>query len=49
MRFGGTLQSGSAGGTGIALYNGALYAEVNDQIERYPLREGEIVPSQPRK
>jgi glucose/arabinose dehydrogenase/mono/diheme cytochrome c family protein len=46
-RFGGTLRSGSAGGTGIALYNGALYAEVNGRIERYPLRDGEIVPSGP--
>ncbi len=46
-RFGGTIQGGSAGGTGIALYNGALYAEVNDRIERYALKGGEIVPSAP--
>lgn len=46
VRFGGTVESGSAGGTGIALYKGALYAEVNDRIERYGFRDGEIVPSQ---
>jgi glucose/arabinose dehydrogenase/mono/diheme cytochrome c family protein len=39
-RFGGTVQTGSAGGTGIALYNGALYAEMNDRILRYPLPAG---------
>src|SRR2546425_6446198 len=32
MRFGETRQEGSAGGTGIALYNGGLFAEVNDRI-----------------
>jgi glucose/arabinose dehydrogenase len=46
-RFGGTLKSGSAGGTGIALYNGALYAEVNDRIERYSLHPGSAVPTGP--
>src|ERR1700720_4836922 len=30
VRFGETREQGSAGGTGIALYKGALYAEVND-------------------
>src|ERR1700738_4905728 len=29
-RFGDSAAEGSHGGTGIALYNGALYAEVND-------------------
>ncbi len=47
VRFGGTAKSGSAGGTGVALYNGALYAEMNDRIERYTLKDGETVPSQP--
>jgi glucose/arabinose dehydrogenase len=34
VRFGETREQGSAGGTGIALYKGALYAEVNDRIVR---------------
>lgn len=47
QRFGGTVKTGSAGGTGIALYKGALYAEVNDRIERYALSPGSAVPSGP--
>jgi glucose/arabinose dehydrogenase/mono/diheme cytochrome c family protein len=43
-RFGETVQSGGHGGTGIALYNGALYAENNDKILRYALPAGAIVP-----
>jgi glucose/arabinose dehydrogenase/mono/diheme cytochrome c family protein len=43
-RFGETTASGGAGGTGIALYKGALYAEINDRIVRYRLSPGEIVP-----
>jgi glucose/arabinose dehydrogenase/mono/diheme cytochrome c family protein len=43
-RFGDTVQTGSAGGTGIALYNGALYAEMNDRILRYSLAANSIVP-----
>ena len=40
---------GAAGGTGIAIYNGGLYAEQNDKIIRYPLPAGSIVPKgQPR-
>jgi len=35
QRFGTTARGGSAGGTGIALYNGKLYAEVNDRIEAF--------------
>jgi glucose/arabinose dehydrogenase/mono/diheme cytochrome c family protein len=46
VRFGGSVESGSAGGTGIALYNGALYAEAGGRIERYALKEGELAPSQ---
>jgi glucose/arabinose dehydrogenase/cytochrome c5 len=44
-RFGDSQANGAAGGTGIALYNGALYAEVNDRIVRYALPVGTIVPS----
>jgi glucose/arabinose dehydrogenase/mono/diheme cytochrome c family protein len=43
-RFGETVQSGGAGGTGIGLYNGALFAEINDKIVRYALPAGSIVP-----
>lgn len=43
-RFGATKQQGSAGGTGIALYNGALYAEMNDRILRYALPSDGIAP-----
>ena len=45
IRFGDDARSGSAGGTGIALYRGALYAEVNDRIVRYPLPAGAIAPT----
>ena len=47
QRFGETVQSGGAGGTGIALYEGALYAEINDKIVRYALQPGSIVPRDP--
>ena len=43
-RFGATVASGGAGGTGIGIYGGALYAEINDQIVRYALQAGSIVP-----
>jgi glucose/arabinose dehydrogenase/mono/diheme cytochrome c family protein len=43
-RFGETTQTGGAGGTGIGLYNGSLYAEINDRIVRYVLPPQEIVP-----
>jgi glucose/arabinose dehydrogenase/cytochrome c5 len=46
-RFGETVQSGGAGGTGIGLYNGALYAEINDKIVRYALPAGALVPAGP--
>jgi glucose/arabinose dehydrogenase len=45
LRFGETREQGSAGGTGVALHNGGLFAEVNDRIVRYALPEGTIVPS----
>jgi glucose/arabinose dehydrogenase len=44
-RFGEGMSDGAAGGTGIALYNHALYAEVNDRIVRYALKAGEMVPT----
>src|SRR6266481_2574563 len=44
-RFGETVQSGGAGGTGIGVYKGAIYAEINDRIVRYSLPAGSIVPS----
>jgi glucose/arabinose dehydrogenase/mono/diheme cytochrome c family protein len=47
QRFGETVSSGGAGGTGIALYRGSLYAEINDKIVRYALPAGSIVPQGP--
>src|SRR6202163_87676 len=44
-RFGETIQSGGAGGTGIGLYKGSIFAEVDDRIVRYSLPAGSIVPS----
>ncbi|HUN72546.1 MAG TPA: c-type cytochrome [Steroidobacteraceae bacterium] len=44
-RFGATAETGGHGGTGIALYDGYLYAELNDRIVRYRLSKGSIVPS----
>ena len=46
-RFGPGVPEGSAGGTGIALYDGALYAEQNDKILRYALPKDAIVPQEP--
>jgi glucose/arabinose dehydrogenase len=45
VRFGQTFVEGSHGGTGIALYKHWLYAEVNDRIFRYELKEGEAAPT----
>jgi glucose/arabinose dehydrogenase len=36
-RFGPGVPQGSAGGTGVALYNGYLFAEENDKIVRYKM------------
>ena len=41
-RFGATVQSGGAGGTGIGIYKGWLYAELNDKILKYPFKKGSI-------
>src|ERR1700691_852717 len=43
-RFG---ETGGAGGTGIALYKGSVYAEINDRIVRYTAPAGSIVPQGP--
>ncbi len=47
IRFGETRSQGNAGGTGIALYNGGLFVEMNDRIVRYALPAGTIAPSGP--
>jgi glucose/arabinose dehydrogenase/mono/diheme cytochrome c family protein len=46
-RFGDGVAQGSAGGTGIAIYHGALYAEQNDKIIRYRLSGKSITPQGP--
>jgi len=46
-RFGMTAPQGGKGGTGIGLYDGSLYAEINDKIVRYRLTPGSIVPQGP--
>ncbi|HMI54205.1 MAG TPA: c-type cytochrome [Candidatus Saccharimonadales bacterium] len=46
-RFGETIQSGGAGGTGIGLYKGSIYAEINDRIVRYSLAADLVVPKGP--
>jgi glucose/arabinose dehydrogenase len=43
-RFGETVQTGGAGGSGIALYGGYVYAELNDKILRYKLTAGSLAP-----
>jgi len=45
QRFGDGVAQGSAGGTGIQLYDGAIYAEVNDRIVKYALGANAIVPA----
>jgi glucose/arabinose dehydrogenase/mono/diheme cytochrome c family protein len=47
QRFGETVETGGAGGTGIGLYKDGLFAEINDKIVRYPLSAGSIVPQAP--
>jgi len=42
VRFGPTKAEGNAGGTGVAIYKGYLYAETNDRIVRYKLPENGI-------
>jgi glucose/arabinose dehydrogenase len=47
-RFGPGVPQGSAGGTGVALYNGYVYAEQNDKIVRYkvPADPNSIAPKE---
>jgi glucose/arabinose dehydrogenase/mono/diheme cytochrome c family protein len=45
VRFGPGVESGNTGGTGIDLYNGALFVETNDRIVRYALPPGAIAPT----
>jgi len=45
--FGRKASEGAAGGTGVAVYKGAIYAEEKDKIVRYPLKPGEIIPTTP--
>ena len=47
QRFGPDAAHGAAGGTGIAYYDGAIYAELNDRIVRYRLPPGTVVPNGP--
>src|SRR5258708_21739148 len=44
-RFGETVQSGGAGGTGIGLYKRSIYPEINDRVGRYSLPARAILPS----
>jgi glucose/arabinose dehydrogenase len=44
-RFGATPATGGHGGTGISVYGGYLYAELNDRIVRYRMSSGSIVPT----
>jgi glucose/arabinose dehydrogenase/mono/diheme cytochrome c family protein len=45
VRFGPGKAQGNAGGTGVAIYNGHLYAETNDRIVRYELPANGIEPT----
>jgi glucose/arabinose dehydrogenase/mono/diheme cytochrome c family protein len=46
-RFGESQKTGAAGGTGIGIYKGSIYAEVNDRIVRYLLAPGAFLPQAP--
>ena len=45
QRFGPTFAEGAHGGTGIWLYKNWLYAEIDDKIVRYALKNGEAAPT----
>ena len=47
QRFGVTVEAGGTGGSGIALYQDALFAEENGRILRYPLAPGTALPIGP--
>lgn len=42
-----TVQTGGAGGTGIGMDKGSIYAEINHRIVRYSLPADSIVPRDP--
>jgi glucose/arabinose dehydrogenase len=44
-RSGETVAGGGHGGTGIAFYNGLIYAEINDRIVRYKLARDDVAPA----
>jgi glucose/arabinose dehydrogenase/mono/diheme cytochrome c family protein len=44
QRFGATVEAGGTGGSGIALYHDALFAEENGRILRYQLAPGTALP-----
>jgi glucose/arabinose dehydrogenase len=44
QRFGVTVEAGGTGGSGIALYHDALFAEENGRILRYTLAPGTALP-----
>lgn len=44
-RFGPSFAEGAHGGTGIAIYKDGLYAELNDKIVRYQLKDDEVAPT----
>jgi glucose/arabinose dehydrogenase len=46
-RFGDGVPEGAHGGTGIAFYKDAIYAEESDRILRYALPTGAMVPESP--
>ena len=45
-RFGETAAEGGHGGTGITLYKDGIYAEINDRIVRYALKDGVVSAGQ---
>ena len=47
QRFGVTVEAGGTGGSGVALYRDALFAEENGRILRYPLAPGTALPIGP--
>jgi glucose/arabinose dehydrogenase len=49
VRFGTAPATGGTGGTGIALYNGYLYAEEGQNIVRYKLAAGQLQPTDTTK
>lgn len=44
LRFGPTAADGNAGGTGVGIYQGHIYAETNDRIVRYVLPANGTAP-----